>query len=470
MTISGKQTTSENRVSIGPRAHGRWYVLATVALACFLITVTVWQRPPRSHTAKIVVTQLGHHGQLDDRGAIVAAIVEIHEQHAHVGDHGHDHADDHSHHGDVTRGAGATQPHLLVDVSTIAGEKQISIWCATPEAEDAKAEAQLLADAYVLKVNQTQESPGAEQFAATSKIALDTAQGTLEQAEQALANFKQEHAEQLEPTHTTAGEESDEISPLPPRAIAQPNPRWLEIQQRLAVLRAARDEILKDKTPEHPHVRDLQWQVEQIEAELDVVAQSIVSEVPEVQPANVETTADEPSPELLSRLEYLEDAVAQAERALATARTEWKAASAVKPPASTAVASISGPAKIVFTQGGGASLTGVAGGALIALLFGAFVAARSRVVQKPSTIGSLQSVELLGVPLAGALTTADGPAPSPPEAVNPLWIRRLIFGCELLIAGIALLLLLSACADWQFAAHLVRNPLSALTEAANRLW
>lgn len=473
MTSSNNKTTSKIRPVMAPRAHGRWYILATVSLAVFLIAVAVWQRPPKSHTAKIVVTQVGRHGQLDDRDAIIGAVFELHQKHAHTGDasHDHDHGHGHTHLDEQSDHSGSSQPHLLVDVTTIASEKQISIWCATPQAKSAMAEARLLADAYVALVNEPGVPAESSELTAKAKIELDEAKRKHEEAQQQLAAFQQEHAKQLQPANASeANEELPPVEPSPPPVVAQPNPRWVEIQQRVAVLRAARDQLLQERTESHPQVRDLQWQVEKLEAELKVVAKSIVSDVPKVQPTVVETVVSKPAPELLNRLQELEAAVFATEQQYLNAQSRWEATAKVQAPKSMAIAAVSGPARVVSSQGAGASFAGVFGGALIALLLGAVIAARALVVCEPSTLVSLQRVELLGVPITAALATGDGPAFSQADAVNPTWIAWLTFTCEILIGGVALLLLLSACADWQFAAHLLRDPLSALTDAANRLW
>ena len=474
MTSLNSKTTSEKRPALARRAHGRWYVMATVSLALFFIAVTLWQRPPKSYTAKVVVTQAGHHAKLDERDAIIAAIFQLHEQHAHTNQGGHSHADNHSHDHHGSEPIGEGQPHLLVDVTTIAGEKQISIWCATAQADHACAEARLLADAYVGLVNEASQRTDNAELAAQKTAALDDARQVQQQAELQLAAFQQEHAKELQSGDSGPSTAPPLAAPARPRAIAQPNPQWLELQQRLAVLRAAMDELLKEKTEAHPQVRDLQWHTEEVEAELKLVSQSIVNNVADVPPTTVETAdavvSRQPSPELLNRLHELEVAAVEAQQRSAQAEAEWKAVQERQATKSLAIAAIAGPAKVVSSQGAGASLAGVCGGGLIALLVGGLIAARSRVVREPAQIVSLQRVESLGIPVAAALTTGDGPMLAPPEAINPQWVSWLTFVCELLIAAIALLLLLSACADWQFAAHLLRDPLSALTDAANRMW
>ena len=469
MTSPNNKTISAQRPALSPGAHGRWYILWVVSLAIFFLAVVIWQSAPKSYTAKIVVKQAGRHGQLDERDAIIAAIFQLHEEHAHTGEweQGHSHSDDHSHDAPDTHHGATEHPHLLVDVASVAGEKQISIWCATAKKDDAAAEAHLLADEYVALVNEPPTHPNAGKRAAAARTALAEAQRQFDQASEQLAKFQRENAEQLRPDNTTT---QSPPQPAAPMAIARPNPRWLELQQRLKVLRAAREELLTDKTEHHPQVRDLQWQVEEVEAELAAVAQSVVSELPAAQPAVVERKPSQPSPELLNRQQQLQTTLAAAKKQLAAAQAEFDATREVPAHQTTALAAIAGPAKIVSSQGAGASRSGVFGGALLALVLGAVVAARSRVVREPSTVVSMQRVEMLGIPVAGALTTGDGPALSPPMAINPNWISWLTFACELLIGAIALLLVLSACADWQFAAHLLRDPLSALTDAVNRLW
>ena len=464
MTSSNSVSATKQRPVLAAGAHGRWYILATISLAFFFFAVMLWQRPPKSFTAKIDIHQTGQHGQLDDRDAIIAAIFKTHDEHAHHhDDHGHDH--DHSANHET-----GEQPHLLVDVVTLDGEKQISIWCACRSADAALAEAEMLAEAYVARVALPVDVEAVKKGnAAEQRAAVDRANAKLAKAQQELAQFEKRHAAMS--ARETETEQTPDLHEVQ-AAVAEPNPQWIEANQRLIVLQRARDQLLQEKTFQHPSVRDLQWQIESVEAELAILPRTIVRESPVHHIAQPQPPLAELSPELEEQSVELQRAVSTAQAELVQAETALRQAAekTVEKPTSDLVVSIDGPAKIVSTHGAGASLTGVIGGALTALLLGILVASRSLVIREPSTLVSLQRVASLGVPVAASLHTGDGPDLAPPQVVNPSWVAWLTFACELMIAAIALLLLLSALADWQFAAHLVRNPLSALTEVANRLW
>jgi len=531
MTPSKSERATTRRAAKEPHAHGRLYVFLVVTLAIFVAIVVLWRRPPSRYTARVVLKQTGRHKEFNDRGSIAAAIVDLHRQNATAGhcagemsptsNHGHGNAQGESADA-VPLADDAGHPHLLLDVQQDEQSKTITIWCAASTSQAARREAQLLAESYVKQAMRSDSSSGAAVGLREAKRATGDARKALQLAQADLKSFLNQHGDKLAPkpkstskpeaeprvqdaSQTPNGDrrsengdvEEDTNEPAAP-ASPVPNPQWRELDERLHVLRAAREQLLRSKTEAHPEVRDLQWQIEKLEAEIALVPPTLpredppqhepsqtvlsppVDELPVEEPANSGTpsaeetlvgeTPAEPSPELRRQVAKLKAAVAAARRQLDQAQAAENAAVRQAQDGSDVDVRIAQPAEIAATRGAGASNAAVFGGGVFALLIGFLVAWKSQRLREPAALIAPAQMESLGVPVVAAIPTRDGPELPVPVAFNPPWIAWLTFACELALTALAVCMALLLLVDAEMAGELVRDPLSALGEAVGRLW
>lgn len=80
------------------------------------------------------------------------------------------------------------------------------------------------------------------------------------------------------------------VPPPPPATVV--NPRWLELDARRAELVRTREELLIDRTPVHPEVRELELRIAELEAEQGTIPQEIAAA-----PTPSDAPANRPGPE-----------------------------------------------------------------------------------------------------------------------------------------------------------------------------
>lgn len=511
------------------RAEGYYtptYVFLVVGLTIFLIGVAVCRQPVTSYTARAILQVTGGdeaepaHDAATRQSKIAAELTSdaaLADAAAGLGEGAQDEL------------AARLRETVQVDVrpGPKEGEVRVALWNTGGSKQQTLAVVRHLADRFVEAHPGRKVSHQDGSRCEKAEQAVQKAKQEVEQAEAELNAFLKRHADSFSPDGAPlqpagghlgdedngTGEDSQsaanetasmrtsvngvhvrtadgaEASPAASAERRPKNPAWLELAERLDVLRAAHRQLLKSKTPEHPQVRALQWQLEQLEAELAQVPETIPGDDVEEAKTSVEpdragsnaiadsgngkppagTAAIRPA-QLMDTFRKLNAVCDAARRRHEEALAARRAALQQRRSLSQDAVVLVEPAQIVVRHGGGPNKRGLAIFGSLALIVAGAAGWQSRLVERPAALISAGQVEHLGVPVVAALSTQDGPALPQPAITNPRWISWLTFVCEAAMVGTALWVLFAVFSDWSLAAHAVWDPLSAFGEAIWSRW
>ncbi len=282
--------------------------------------------------------------------------------------------------------------------------------------------------------------------------------------------------------------------------LVEPNPKWTQLSEEIAGLRAELDEMLKIYTPKHPMADDTLRRIEEVETELartprfiEIVPpasstyQRPLEPIPSLSPlpavedqaevpadsASVPPTIDLHADNRRHRAQATEEAVKTAEYGKLTAELEQlesELAAAIHQDQlqSDAVRHASmvirGEPQTTLVRTGRLSLFDIVTYLLPACVVGLAASVIRRPVQPPLELYSLSDAEgAMGLRIVGAISTTDGPdIPAPEGGGPPDSVVRLVFASEVLLVATAVVLVIACFQIPDLAAEVRRNPISAL--------
>jgi hypothetical protein len=454
--------------------YGRAYIFLVVALTVFLVGLAFWRQPVSGYTARIGLV----HRQLAGPGAGAAPVdqakIEAQLRAEILSPQAWRDWGQAAKFSGTADELAALQQRTTVHVHTKpTGETHIALWHAGASEEQALAVAQQLAERFATKHSQQHQSRRRCQQCDEARAEVARATAEMQQAKEAVESFRLRHAAELSPPPASdrqaASSTAAEAAAQPSTAGETVNPQWQSRSDRLDVLRAAHARLLEQRTPEHPEVVDLAWQIQQVEADLAKTPRLLETpNTPAVEATTVATSAA-PSAEVLDQLRKLTAVADAAERRHGEALTAERRAWQQRWSQPSEQVSIVEPAQIVQRHGGGPSKGSVLLISLVAIVCGGVAAWRSQLVEQPAVLVSAAQLEAMGLSVVATLSSRDGPAIPQPQLSNPLWIRYLTLGCELSLAAIVALLVVVVLSDWHIAAQAIWDPLSAFSDAIWRL-
>ncbi len=379
--------------------RGRIYVFLVVALAVFLGGVVLWQRPPHGVAARVKLRHVSGDVEIpiNTLASTIASQQAVREVVAGMGRP--------SSPPDVE----LIRSKVLVDAHAASrpGEAEIELWYVAGSAEQAKSVVDQLAQRLVNSLADAAKAGSQCGKCDVEKARVQQCQTVLEQANGALNAFIDQHADEFaakpSPPPVEVSPPKEPLPDIQPAKAAPPiaerlNPEWVDLDDRLQVLRAARDELLTKRTEAHPEVVDLQWQIEKLEGEQSLVRRTVAPVVgPEVEeeiaaddpveaPQDEARDVEELTPELLQRRESLTAAVDAAQSQLKAAQQAEENAKLQHHHPVFASAEIVEPARIVSRRGGGVSRGGMLFAGLVAIVIGLMATWRSQVVAQPAQL------------------------------------------------------------------------------------
>ena len=356
----------------------------------------------------------------------------------------------------------------VAEVSPESGRARLSITCTQPHAQYAISLVNILAE-HCADDYRVQWKAAAERAFAVAQDAAHRAQEDFHAARAQLDEFCQQQlksrkSQAVQPTQVSP----PAVEPQIPRATisAEPepveNPEWVVLHGQLEELQRRRTALLRDRTAEHPAVKDVDFRIADLTDLLATKPRWIATERPEPQPpvANrlraaspppigtpgdstpaasrdglVSSQATKQQVQASETFEKLKDAVDRAEQAREMAarreRQAWQAmllepqievepaASCETPP--SAVADL----RLLLTALGSAFL--------VTLGMGMILAAATRV----PTVATIAEVEalLLPVPVVGIVPAAAAAGHCGPAYHRHLWLRAMLLGGGLLVVA-----------------------------------
>jgi uncharacterized protein involved in exopolysaccharide biosynthesis len=313
---------------------------------------------------------------------------------------------------------------------------------------------------------------GSSQVAAAP--AYDRAQQAVESAQQKAATARAELSEFI-------ARQRDKKAPAPPDEkpaetmappAVQPDPTLASLSQQMRDLTARRGVLLTRLTPQHPEMQQLEWQISELQKQIDALpTKTELSEAP-VPPASIhgEPVASHPwlsaeeADQYARLVKAVDEAQGQLDHALQHQRAAWDEQVRIAPAGAPAVLLAAVPTRP------DSSLRELilAGSAVLAVAAGLAMATFASGV-RPMFLSVAQAQAALPVPIVGAISTTELHKISARRGLVPLPFRFATFLCELslalwLVAAISLSL-----ADRQFGVRMLHDPASALSDAITQL-
>ncbi len=474
---------------------GRLYVLAVTALAVFLVGLVVCGRPAGDHVANALLTHRVHAdaaafvteaaAQIKSPANFRRAVTELSLATANdrralklPSEKERDRwIDENASRVEVSTSKAAHPDQTLITVQYRGENSALAV-----------ALVDNLAKHYVREHSPAGPQDGDPVPAAQRQRDVASALARLQRSRQQLEAFLREHFDELqklEDASTAVGSPKQTngtmVKPADDVAAEQVvSPERAELQTLLAEFRRKSHDLLRQRTPQHPEVIDVQLQIEEIEARLAELKseQSRARDVPhnsqrpkseDVAPDAALVKAAIDIDALCSRFQTLhlahEEASVAYDQAVRRQRQGWEQRLA-------AVASrvdMVRPAKIVWR--GRQQLT--AGRVLVlglaALAFGLIVAWAAGPAKLASKLASVAEVRrLLRVPIVGAISTTDGPELPRRPQIRPRLVRFVTRASELTLAVSVLLVVLTTMVDSPVAGQFVDDPLGTFSETFSR--
>jgi uncharacterized protein involved in exopolysaccharide biosynthesis len=207
---------------------------------------------------------------------------------------------------------------VTADTTSPPGELAVSVIYTNPSAQYSAQLANTLAGCYADDCRAEWKRQTQRAYAA-AREATDRAQQEFLQAKAGLEEFAQQHLSSPQPGQSanpidanqqqagngspgpTEPRQSDPQTPAAATPSDQPSvgapspgesPEWIELSQRLAVLKRRRAELLTDRTPLHPEVQETDLQIAALERQLAAIPREVSAKSPD-QPAAADESSDE---------------------------------------------------------------------------------------------------------------------------------------------------------------------------------
>ena len=306
------------------------------------------------------------------------------------------------------------------------GEIRVSLTLAGKTAAESVAAVNALAQSYA-ETYCRQWKASVERAYCEAHEAADQAQRQFHEATSRLDAF-------LDRQQQTAREAARRIVPSGPAMVDNPN--WVQQDHQLGELRRRRADLLKDRTPLHPAVQDVDRRIEEVGQQLASMPRQIPAEPKAVGPMPPAVGPSPAAPPNLAELQQLQQAVGQASRASEeTIRLEQQAwhVRLLEPKIDLELASSpSGPSR--FHSRFSTLLAALAAGTSIVTGL-AMISTGAAIQPSLATVAELQAV--LPVPIVGIIPETDPNCPSAGRRS-----RQRLFRVVLMVAG---LLVMAGC-------------------------